>query len=236
LRENTFSKFQRRANLVGLVSIWLPFAFQVGPLCAQPTLRMTSPPDGTVVNPGQSFKVTVEASPASAFKFVGLLGWGSAHITATPEMSTSPPYEFTVLIPKVIRPGSYRLGAGGLPLPGQGKPVRDADHPEPVYSAQITLIVERADDPVRLEIYPPIVRLQQGRKGFLSVTGVFADGEQVDLKESTGTIYTSDSPKVVTVDPKSVVNAIGPGSAKITVSNGKAHIEIPAVVSAPRAK
>jgi hypothetical protein len=35
-------------------------------------------------------------------------------------------------------------------------------------------------------------------------------------------------------DPKSVVNAHAPGAAKITVSNGKAKVEVPVVVSAPK--
>jgi hypothetical protein len=197
------------------------------------SLQITSPADGTVVSPGQSLKVTVEASPASAFAGVGLIGKTPIGVTS---LVSVPPYEFAVPIPNVIRPGSYTLGAIGQPLPGQGKPGRGPNYPEPVYSAVITLIVERADEPLRLEIYPPILRLQPGSKGYLSVTGVFADGQKVDLRESTKTIYTSDTPSVVTVDPKSVVNALGPGAAKITVNNGKAKIEIPVVVSAPRGR
>jgi hypothetical protein len=78
--------------------------------------------------------------------------------------------------------------------------------------------------------------LQPGIKGYLSVTGVFEDGARVDLKESSKTIYTSDAPKVVTVDPKSIVNPLAPGSAKITVGNGKAKVEVPVVVSTPRGR
>jgi Big-like domain-containing protein len=139
----------------------------------------------------------------------------------------SPPYRFQVPIPKTIVPGPYRLTAAGT-SPSQGK------NPIPVESKPITIVVERADEPVRLEVYPPTMRLQVGIKGYLSVTGVFADGQQVDLKESSKTIYTSDTPGVVTVDPKSFVNPLAPGSAKITVSNGKVKVEVPVVVSAAK--
>jgi hypothetical protein len=139
----------------------------------------------------------------------------------------SPPYQFIVPIPKTITPGPYRLGAMGT-SPSQGK------NTFPVESKPITIVVERIDEPVRLEVYPPTMNLQVGIKGYLSVTGVFADGQKVDLKESSTTIYTSDAPKVVTVDPKSMVNPLAPGSTKITVSNGEAKVEVPVTVSAAK--
>jgi hypothetical protein len=212
--------------------LWMLSCVVGGALLAQPmpTLRITSPGDRTVVHPGESLKVMVEATPVDAFAGIGVIGTMDV---VTP-LVTAPPYECTVEIPRGIRPGIYNIGAIGAPRPGLGKPGRDANHPEPLYSRPITLIVERADEPVRLEVYPPTMRLQVGIKGYLSVTGVFADGQQVDLKESTKMIYTSDTPKVVTVDPKSIVNPLAPGSAKITVSNGKANVEVPVTVSAAK--
>jgi hypothetical protein len=64
----------------------------------------------------------------------------------------------------------------------------------------------------------------------------YADGQKVDLKEASTTIYCSDTPRIVSVDPRSVVNALAPGSATITVSNSRAKVEIPVVVAAPVAK
>ena len=96
------------------------------------------------------------------------------------------------------------------------------------------MVVERAGDPVRLEVFPSTISEGPGIKLPLQVTGVFADGQKVDIKLSTKTTYVSDNPRVVTIDPKSVVNTLAPGSAKITVSNGKTRVEIPVVVSAPK--
>jgi hypothetical protein len=173
----------------------------------------------------------VDASPADAFAGVGVIG--TMHVGSP--LVTAPPYECTFAIPRSVRPGIYNITAVGILRPGQ-KYDREKEFGRGVPSAPMTLIVERADEPVRLEVYPPTMRLQVGIKGYLSVTGVFADGEKVDLKESSKTIYTSDTPKVVTVDPKSVVNPLAPGSAKITVSNGKAKVEVPVVVWTPRGR
>jgi hypothetical protein len=141
-----------------------------------------------------------------------------------------PPYEFVVPIPENIRPGRYSLGVMGKPRPDLHLEVSQ------LFSKPITLVVERADEPVRLEVFPQSLSLEPDSKGYLSVKGVFADGQRVELKTSTKTIYTSDAPRVVTVDHQGVVKALAPGSAKITVSNGKAKVEIPVVVSARKGR
>ena len=174
------------------------------PLLAQPTLRITSPVDGTIVHPGESLKVTVEAPPVGVLPNVLLIGWGPLGMFRA---VGSPPYQFVVPVPKTIAPGPYRLTAAGT-SPSQGK------NPIPVESKPITILVERADEPVRLEVFPPTISLQPGRKGFLSVTGIFADRQKVDLKLSSKTIYSSDTPRVVTVEPNSVVHRRRPRHRK----------------------
>lgn len=211
-----------QAAPIAFAGVWALSCVLCGCSSARPTLRISSPADGTVVHPGDSLKVTVEAPPARRLPNVLLIGWDP--IGMFPAVG-SPPYQFVVPIPNDITPGPYRLGAMGT-SPSQGK------NPTPVVSKPITIVVERTDEPVRLEVFPPTISLQPGNKGYLSVTGVFADGQKVDLKLSTKTIYASDTPRVVTVDHQGVVNALVPGSAKITVSNGKAKVEIPVVVSA----
>jgi len=195
---------------------------------AQPTLRISSPADGAVVHPGESLRVTVEVSPPGAFTDLMLIAGDPIGIF--PEKD-GPPYEYVVPIPKSITPGQYTLGVVGRPRPG----LRLADTSQ-AFSKQITIAVERADDPVRLAVFPTDLSLQPGEKRYLQVKGVFGDGQSLDLKLSTKTIYTSDTPRVVTVEPKAVVNALAPGSAKVTVSNGKAKVEIPIVVSAPKGR
>jgi hypothetical protein len=213
------------------VSIHSRIAFSVLLLCplapsllAQPSLRITSPADGTVVHPGESLKVTVEVSPPGAFTELLLIAGDPIGMFT----EAGPPHEYVVPIPKIIAPGQYTLGVLGKPRPGLRMGVNQA------FSKPITILVERTDEPTRLEVFPRSINFEPGREGALQVTGVFADGQKVDLRLSTKTTYTSDNPRVVTVRPNSVVNALAPGSAKITVSNGKAKVEIPVVVSAPR--
>ncbi len=197
-------------------------------LLAQPTLRITSPADGTLVHPGESFKVTVEVTPPGAFTDLMLIA--ADPIGTFPEKGGAP-YEYAVPIPKAIAPGQYTIAAMGRPRPGL-----HLDNVSQGFSKPITIVVERADDPVRLEVFPLNLRLAPGGRISLQVTGVFTDGERVYLKLSSKTIYTSDTPSVVTAESNSVVTAVAPGTAKITVSNGKAKVEIPVVVLAPTAK
>jgi Bacterial Ig-like domain (group 2) len=210
-----------QAGQVAVAGVWALSCLLCGCSSAQPTLRISSPADGTVVHPGDSLKTTVEVSPAGTLPNVMLIGQDP--IGLFPAVG-NPPYHFVVLIPKTITPGPYRLTAAG-----SDKRIG----PTLIESKPITLVVERVDEPVRLEVFPTSISSEPGRKWYLSVTGLFADGQKVDLKESTKTTYTSDTPRVATIDPKSIVNALTPGSAKITVSNGKAKVEIPIVVSVP---
>jgi hypothetical protein len=191
-------------------------------LLAQSSLRITSPADATTVHPGESLKVTVEVSPPGGQTRVILGGGGLGLFPGV----GSPPYQFEVPIPKTLAPGPEVLTAMGWPT----------NTSTPVYSNQITILVERADEPARLTAFPPTISLQPRGRISLQVTGVFANGERVDLKLSSRTMYSSDTPRVVTVEPNSVVTALAPGTAKITVSNGKAKVEVPVVVSAPNPK
>jgi hypothetical protein len=69
-------------------------------LPAQPTLQITSPANGTVLNTGQVFTVTVNATP-SAFQVVGVIG--QTPLGQSVALS-APSYQFTM-----SRSGSPRL-------------------------------------------------------------------------------------------------------------------------------
>ncbi len=207
----------RRARRVTVARLWMLSCTFVGSLLAQPTLRITAPADGTVVHPGQSLTVTVEASPPGAFLQVIL--FGSDRFGFGPPL-LAPPYRFTVQIPSHIVPGEYRVTADGATAPGQG-----------AASDPITLVVERTDTPASLRVHPSLLRLSVGGKGYLRVTGVFSDGQSLDLTQSTHTVYTSGNPSVVAVEGKGVITAKAPGSAKVTVTNGVAKFEVPVTVS-----
>jgi len=112
-----------------------------GMLVAQPSLRITSPPDGTTVHPGESLTVTVEASPPGAFRVVFVAGFEP--IGFGKEETDKPPDKFTLQIPSSIRPDKYTVTAGG------------SVEPNHIISANpIHILVERIDYPVSMIVYP----------------------------------------------------------------------------------
>jgi hypothetical protein len=171
---------------VTVAKLWILSCAVASALLAQPqpSLRITSPTDGTEVHPGDSLKVTVTAS--GTFQQVFLVGGDPIGFS---QPLLAPPYEFTIQIPSHIRPDRYLLTADGFTSPGQRSP-----------SDPITLVVERSDAPVSLKVFPSLLRLSEGGKGYISVSGVFADGQTVNLTQSTLTSYTSNAPGIVAVE------------------------------------
>lgn len=65
----------------------------------------------------------------------------------------------------------------------------------------------------------------------LSVSGMYSDGVKRKLTSSTsGTTYTTNNEKIVTVDSDGKVTAQSIGTAKITVKNGKYSAQVDIVV------
>jgi hypothetical protein len=184
------------------------------------TLQITSPPDGTVVAPGQVVIVTVAASPASAFQEIIILGGGGIGSTS---MLTAPPYQFSVQIPPKIRPRRYTITADGAAVSGGG-----------IASDPITLAVERPDNPLSLSAEPSIMAFHMaGDQCSMRIVGTFPDGSLVDVHESTHVTYQSDTPGVATVDAYGLVTAVAAGSANITVTYAGVSTQVPVSVPQP---
>ena len=170
------------------------------------SLRIVSPANGTVVHPGQSFRVAV--SIARAFQQVLLMG--ESWIGAS-QMLASGPYEFTVRVPaKVAEARIYTLFAVGLIGPGQI-----------ANSAPLLLDTEPRSKPISLEIqeYPYGLEFQQiGDSSSLLVEGKFSDASTMDMSQSTMTTYVSVTPAIATVDKYGTVTAIANGKTTITVN------------------
>ena|SRR5579872_7067394 len=185
-------------------------------LFAQPRLRITSPADGTIVLPGQSLIVTVEAFPAGAFKQVIIIG---SDVIGFSRPLIAPPYRFTIPIPSKIDPGKYLLTADGATAPGQG-----------TMSDPIEIVVERPDSPVRLRVEPSFLELSFSQKGYLRVVGEFADGMTADLTKGNRISFASTSPAVATVQAQGIVTPVTQGSTKIVVTYGGVKAEVPVKV------
>jgi archaellum component FlaG (FlaF/FlaG flagellin family) len=65
------------------------------------TVQITSPGDGAVLNPGQTFTVTVNAD-SSAFQTIVVVGELPIGFS---QILTAPPYQFQMQIPSSISPG-----------------------------------------------------------------------------------------------------------------------------------
>lgn len=169
------------------------------------TLEITSPADGTVVNPGQTFAVTVSASGAN-FQMVVVIGQDPI---GDSQWLTAPPYHFSIRIPSRISPRRYTLTADGATTPGQG-----------ATSPPIWIDVERPDAPVSVKVDPSLLIMRVGDPGYLFANATYADGTTEDVSQSTLTRWSSDSPNVASVTDDGRVTATGSGSARITVENG----------------
>ena len=197
-----------------LLFLWASTAIAFG----QPSLQITSPADGTVVNPGQPLAVTVAASGAD-FEMVVVVGQdpiGSAQVLS------APPYEFSIEIPSGISLRRYTLTAEGTVGPGQGA---DSD--------PISIDIERSDTPDSVTVSPSLLILRPGDPGFLFVDATYADGTTPDVTQSTQITYVSDTPAVATVTADGRVTAVGPGSANIAITYGGSSITVPVTVRQP---
>ena len=190
------------------------FAAFCGSVSAQ-TLRITSPRDGTVVHPGDSVKVMVEAT--GKFQMVMIIGTrpigGSMPLSA-------PPYDLFVKIPENITPDKYLLTAVGAALPGH------STNSEPV-----VVIVERAEPfHLLLKVRPAPLRLTVGRRESLRVFGDTPEGYTIDLNPTGQLSFTSDAPEIARVDAGGNVTGVAPGTARITVTCAKDHVDVPVTV------
>jgi hypothetical protein len=190
-------------NIAISVFIWLIFGVEAPALLqAEPTLRIISPADGTVVQPGETVTFKVEASGNFTTVIVGAetpIKWS--------EVRTSPPYEFMIQIPTRISLRGYDFTAGGAATSGQM-----------IYSKPITLNIERKERPVSTRVQPRTLRLAVGETGYLFVIGTYPDGSTSTITESTSTEYVSKSPDIATVKRDGRVTAVAPGTTQIVIN------------------
>ena len=151
----------------GLISSCAP----TGLLTAQPSLRITSPTDRTTVYPGDTLTVTVDVSPPAAFGLVFVAGGDPVGFSK--EKLDKPPYRFTLQIPRSTRPDKYPIAAAGF----------TSINRELLNSHSITVLVERADSPVSLTVYPVIADFTMDQKRYFPVTGLPLQPHQVCFEQ-----------------------------------------------------
>jgi Bacterial Ig-like domain (group 2) len=190
-------------------------------LNAQPTLRITSPANGTIVHPDETITVTVEETPPGSFQQMIIIPGGPIEFS---QVLKGPPWRFSVHVPPSVRPRRYRLTADGVIVPGKGASSRSID-----------ILVERADRLVSLKSDHSMLMFRAvGDLLPLDVSGDFENQTDVDLAESSYIKYASDAPGVATVGPDGLVKATGVGRARITITYRDKSLVVPVTVRAPK--
>jgi hypothetical protein len=199
----------------------LAFTWMVGILASGQTLQITSPADGTVIHPGETFSVTVN-SPDTAFQFVGLVGEGPIGFVA---LKPGVPAHFSLTIPadfNICR--KYLITAIGVIVPG-----KNAD------SQPIEIDVERPDLPIKLTALMPKFYFQTpGGSLPIELIATFNDRRKLDVHESTRIAFSSSNPKIAKVSEDGIVTARSPGNAQAiatyALDGRKVQLAIPVAV------
>jgi hypothetical protein len=195
----------------------------------QSPLKIESPADGSVVNPGQTVKIRVVSATSAAISFVGVVGENPLGVS---ELVKSVPAEFSITIPlKIDACRRYMVTAMGR-TPGGAE----------LLESKIDLDVERPDTPVSIVSFQfPSLTLVADPKAqpfHLIILATFADQSNVEVTESSYVTYQSTNKAVATVEGFGGVTAVAPGiaSIKVTYKNpngGSVQVSVPVIVEPP---
>jgi hypothetical protein len=222
---NTHNKslpFPCKISTLAINTVAICFLAAVSGLAQQPpALQISSPANGSIVNPGQTLSVTVTSPNGTTFSQVALAGPNPIGFNV---VATSVPAQFSIAIPSDADCRVYRLTADGVSTSGQG-----------VTSASIQIDVERSDVPVFLSASDSgLVLESQGEQSHLVILADFSDGSTVDVTNSTLVSYASSNTAVATVDASGTVTAQASGNAVInatyTVGANTLQVSIPVTV------
>lgn len=170
------------------------------------SLRIVSPANGAVVHPGDRLEVTADSDEP-------LLGMSATLGQGLPgALDGSPPWLLELLVPEDVATGVTRLRVVGFKQSGG------------IVDAATTVNVLPNGTLQKIEVGPSPLRFAvRGEDVPLAVTGLFSDGNRMDIAESArGTSYAtlSGSGSVVLLSPDGVVSANNDGQDIIIVANG----------------
>lgn len=207
--------------VVRLILLIAPCAVAAQDRGTKPTdgnlLQITSPLNGTVINPGQTIQVTVTSPANVSFKAVAVVG----EPIGISRIATSLPATFSFSLPTDISCRSYKLTALGMTPTGQ-----EMDSPT------VLIDVERPDLPISLSASIPIITLDHLGQTFpIGISATFSDGSVLDVTDSSNLLYSSSNSNVAEVDATGILTALAVGNATLTATYaGNLQINIPVTV------
>jgi hypothetical protein len=181
-------------------------------LYADTKLRIDSPENGLMVNPGADLTVLVE-KPTVALQSVSIVGDGPFELS-TP--NPTPPYQFSYRISPGLASGRYHFKAEGITVSGTM-----------VYSDPVEVDIEQPEQPKKLESGWQLLSLTVNEKANLIIWGIFPNGLRVDVTRSTLIAYASDRPDVAAVSNEGCITGNHAGKAKITVKYADRTVVLP---------
>ena len=172
------------------------------------TVKIISPASGVVLHPGQT--VDIEVAVTGPYSLVSI-GDSLDTIINRPLSSKHAPCIFRVQIPANVTPRPYTIAA-------QLYDLESGRINSTIATDRITLDVEPSAPPRKLTFGPerPLV-MPVGDMAQLYVSGTFDGENQLSLISSTLTTFESDPPGIVSITSQGGVQALAPGSAKVTV-------------------
>lgn len=194
----------------------------------KPSISIVSPVDGTVVQPGEILHIDVSVPSDKQVRGMTII----SPLGMSNEVRESLPWSFTLTIPK-----DDSVGGGG-PLLGKHPVYAHANLVGPRSDAGIDAIiivdVERPDMPIQLwtqnsRILPEAF----GEEERIIVVGIFSDGSELELNESSCLSFASSDENVAAVASDGKVTAVGPGHAMITAiyRRGDDRVQLPIPVN-----
>ena len=216
------------------------FAFFHEYALAEPGIRITYPPNNTIVHPGEEISTTVESVDGFDLE-VGMIflpsekGFVIKSKIKGPEPDnpsfTTLPMTYTFTIPLEA------IGSERIEVYGRSKSGEEAVD-------NITLIVEQTGILESLIVHPAKVIVLHldwsgnldktwGDFGAIGADGLYSDGIKRSLKEQ-GVVFASSDPSVISIDGDGRYKIHKVGEAKIMISYGGITEEIPVVLQQPR--
>lgn len=165
------------------------------------TLQITSPANGTIVNPGDTITVEVSSTLGEAATQVFVLGqdpFGFAGVVG------SLPATLKIKVPADASSGVRYMTAYAVTSSSGAR------------SNEIMVDIERPDLPTSVYTTLGGVYMNAPPARFpLTLFGRFSDGSVTDVTRSSCAIYSSDNPASASIDAEGMVTALAPGEGKL---------------------